>query len=190
MSACNNILHVTAYVDTCTDRRHCSVTLDPLRADPSSWKNCTRTLLVTGLQGRKCRLGMLRKTESTAGTLHIPEQAHLLCGEQPSTGSSSSCSRDRAWARMRRRLPFQGQLGHLEQRVLHRGAIHARSRWAPEGCPKRSLDLLERLVIINRPSIPARASDHCIWISQCQSKAGFCAISQLIHLVTAAGQMS
>ncbi len=30
------------------------------------------TLLVTGLQGRKCRLGMLRKIESTADTLQGP----------------------------------------------------------------------------------------------------------------------
>ena len=86
---------------------------------------------------------------------------------------------------MRGGLPFKGQLGHLEQRVLHRGAVHARSRWAPEGCPERSLDLLERLVIINRPGVPARASDCCLWISQCRSKAGLCATSQLTPFVTA-----
>ena len=39
-----------------------------------------RTLLVTGLQGRKCMLGMLRNTESACGTLRMtaqpsPEQA-------------------------------------------------------------------------------------------------------------------
>ena len=32
-----------------------------------------RTLLVTGLQGRKCRLGMFMNTDSTCGTLHGPD---------------------------------------------------------------------------------------------------------------------
>lgn len=34
-----------------------------------------QTLLVTGLQGRKCRLGILRKIESTADTLQESSKA-------------------------------------------------------------------------------------------------------------------
>ena len=52
-------------------------------------------------------------------------------------------------------MPLQGQLGHLEEGVLHGGAVDSRGWRAPERFPQRRLHPRKSLVVVHRPCIPA-----------------------------------
>ena len=127
---------------------------------------------MTGLQGRKCRLGILRKIESTADTLQGPSRAlhpptaykylksHLeaqksCLGQALLLSLCLRCCRTED-------APLQSELGHLEQCVLHRRAVHPRLGRAPECLSQCGLDLLEGLVIVHRACIPADNQDELI----------------------------
>ncbi len=120
------------------------------------------TLLVTGLQGRKCRFGILRNTESTAGTLQ-GACSQWFCNLSQSTVSEwcTMCtipltlSLALSLYGQGRNVPLQGQLCHLEEGVLHRGAVDPRGWWPPERCPQRGLDICKGLVVVHRPRVPA-----------------------------------
>ena len=174
-----------------------------------------RALLVTGLQGRKCRFGMFRYTDSTSGTLRITTQAvraalHCTCllqgaplaprgvvtreaeSDMAAAPVMQHCNKVQCHistpiaqhtgvgvlhqnsARMaynhkggillngsiwdaRARSLGQGELGHLEECVLHRGAVHARLGRPPEGAPEGLLHRCVRLVVVHGAGVPARA---------------------------------
>ena len=143
-----------------------------IRAAASAQEKQLHTLLVTGLQGRKCRLGMLRKIESTADTLQGPSRAlspntaykylksHLRAqksclGQTRSSSLFQECCRTED-------APLQSKLGHLEQCVLHRRAVHPRLGRAPECFSQRGLHLLKGLIIVHRACIPADNQDGLI----------------------------
>ena len=130
------------------------------------------TLLVTGLQGRKCRLGMFRYTDSTCGTLQqsntildIINLMKLLHTCKSQTYARASVRRmymtahyfcyTHAGTLPNGQVPGQRQLCHLVQGELHRRAIDARFRRAKECLHKRLFHVRVSLVIAHRPRVPA-----------------------------------